>query len=47
MYFLFAVLLVETAVKFMLDVEDDEGWSTSEDIGEDEDSLRYCIPLSA
>ena len=25
----------------MLEVEDDEDWKTTEDLGEDEDSLRY------
>lgn len=27
----------------MLTVEDDEEWSSTEDIGEDEDSLRYIL----
>ncbi len=34
------IFTVESAVKFMLTVEDDEEWKLTEDIGEDEDSLR-------
>lgn len=30
-------------MKFILSVEDDEEWSSTEDIGEDEDSLRSAI----
>lgn len=36
-YFFF---LVEMSLKFMLEIEDDEEWSITDDIGEDEDSGR-------
>lgn len=38
--------IVETCLKFMIQVEDDEEWSTTDDLGEDEDSSRCALTAS-